>query len=173
MVEYEVGDVVLVQYSGYGFGDYDLNKYVVITEYVKHGYMGNGGVCVKEYDKPLLSISTQKGVESFGGTPMILCNINESIKTLDEPINKEDSAQEEGLANKYMREIKPGVWVDVYDVLHAFVVTNPALQHLIKKALAVGQRGHKDASEDYQDIIDSSVRAKQLHEEWNEKDSGD
>lgn len=81
---------------------------------------------------------------------------------------KGDSAHEKGPANKYMREIKPGVWVDVYDVLHAFVVTNPALQHLIKKALAVGQRGHKDASEDYQDIIDSSVRAKQLHEEWND-----
>ena len=65
---------------------------------------------------------------------------------------------------KYNREIKKGVHVDVYDVLQAFNVTNPALQHLVKKALAVGQRGHKDAAEDYQDIIDSAVRAKQLHE---------
>jgi len=64
--------------------------------------------------------------------------------------------------NKYFREIKPNVFVDVYDVLQAFNVTNPALQHLVKKALAVGQRGHKDASEDYQDIIDSSHRAKEL-----------
>lgn len=64
--------------------------------------------------------------------------------------------------NKYQREIKPGVWVDVYDVLKAFSVVNPALQHLVKKALAVGQRGHKDAAEDLQDIIDSAVRAKEL-----------
>lgn len=64
--------------------------------------------------------------------------------------------------NKYQREIKPGVWVDVYDVLKAFSVVNPALQHLVKKALAVGQRGHKDVAEDLQDIIDSAVRAKEL-----------
>lgn len=64
--------------------------------------------------------------------------------------------------NKYQREIKPGVFVDVYDVLKAFSVFNPALQHLVKKALAVGQRGHKGAAEDLQDIIDSAVRAKEL-----------
>lgn len=73
--------------------------------------------------------------------------------------------------NKYQREIKPGVFVDVYDVLKAFEVTNPALQHLVKKALAVGQRGHKDATEDLQDIIDSAVRAKEL--EVNEPLLGD
>lgn len=66
------------------------------------------------------------------------------------------------MSNKYQREIKPGVFVDVYDVLQAFAVTNPALQHLVKKALAVGQRGHKDAAEDLQDIIDSALRAKEL-----------
>lgn len=66
------------------------------------------------------------------------------------------------MTNKYQREIKPGVFVDVYDVLQAFAVTNPALQHLVKKALAVGQRGHKDAAEDLQDIIDSALRAKEL-----------
>ncbi len=66
------------------------------------------------------------------------------------------------IRNKYSREIAPGVYVDVYDVLKAFNVTNSALQHLIKKALAVGIRGHKDASEDYQDIIDSAIRAKEL-----------
>ena len=70
--------------------------------------------------------------------------------------------------NKYDRLIvgKNGetCTVDVYDVLKAFEVTNPALQHLIKKALCVGIRGHKDASEDLQDIIDSAIRAKQLEE---------
>lgn len=66
------------------------------------------------------------------------------------------------MSNKYQREIKPGVFVDVYDVLQAFAVTNPALQHLVKKALAVGQRGHKDAAEDLQDIVDSAFRAREL-----------
>jgi hypothetical protein len=65
-------------------------------------------------------------------------------------------------SNKYLREIKSGVMVDVYDVLTAWDVRNPALQHLIKKALQAGNRGHKDLETDMQDIIDSAIRAKEL-----------
>lgn len=64
--------------------------------------------------------------------------------------------------NKYLREIKPGIFIDVYDVLMAWNVTNPALQHLIKKALQAGDRGHKSREQDLQDIIDSAIRAKEL-----------
>lgn len=64
--------------------------------------------------------------------------------------------------NKYLHEIKPGVFVDVYDVLMAWNVANPALQHLIKKALQAGERGHKSREQDLQDIIDSAIRAKEL-----------
>ena len=63
--------------------------------------------------------------------------------------------------SKYTKQIH-GVSVDVYDVLMAWGVTNPALQHLIKKALQCGQRGHKDNQQDLQDIIDSAIRAKEL-----------
>lgn len=72
---------------------------------------------------------------------------------------KRDEAK---LANKYLHEIKSGVFVDVYDVLMAWNVTNPALQHLIKKALQAGDRGHKSREQDLQDIIDSAIRAKEL-----------
>lgn len=63
--------------------------------------------------------------------------------------------------SKYTKTIN-GVSVDVYDVLQAWNVINPALQHLIKKALQCGQRGHKDNAQDLQDIIDSAIRAKEL-----------
>ena len=63
--------------------------------------------------------------------------------------------------SKYTKTIR-GVSVDVYDVLQAWGVSNPALQHLIKKALQCGQRGHKDNAQDLQDIIDSAIRAKEL-----------
>lgn len=66
--------------------------------------------------------------------------------------------------SKYNRTCK-GVTIDVYDVLKAFEVKCPALQHLIKKALCAGLRGHKDISTDLQDIIDSAIRAKELHDE--------
>ena len=70
---------------------------------------------------------------------------------------------EEGAAvSKYHRQIKDGVWVDIYDVLSAWDVRNAALQHLVKKALAPGQRGHKDLMTDLDDIIASSKRAKEL-----------
>lgn len=77
-----------------------------------------------------------------------------------------DSKPSNKVLNKYSREIKPDVFVDVYDVLNAFEVSDPCLQHLIKKALACGLRGHKDAETDYQDIIDSAMRAKELYLEW-------
>ena len=66
--------------------------------------------------------------------------------------------------NKYQREIKPSVFVDVYDVLKAWDVKNPALQHLIKKALQPGERGHKDLQQDLDDIIASAIRAKEIEQ---------
>lgn len=66
--------------------------------------------------------------------------------------------------SKYHREIKKGVFVDVYDVLHAWQVNNPALQHLIKKALQPGQRGHKSKLHDLWDIVGSAKRAVELED---------
>jgi hypothetical protein len=69
--------------------------------------------------------------------------------------------------NKYDRTIQDKYddfqcTVDVYSVLEAFNVANSALQHLIKKALCVGIRGHKDTKEDLEDIIASAIRAYEL-----------
>lgn len=52
--------------------------------------------------------------------------------------------------------------LDVYDILEGSNVTCPALQHLTKKALNIGTRGHKDVLTDLDDIIASAVRAKEL-----------
>lgn len=74
------------------------------------------------------------------------------------------------MTNKYLRTIygvdKEGnagsLQVDVYDILDAYPTKNPALDHLIKKALCPGQRGHKDLLTDLDDIIKSAQRAKQM-----------
>ena len=66
--------------------------------------------------------------------------------------------------NKYQRECK-GVYIDVYDVLKAFKVVNPATQHAIKKLLASGQRGYKDVKQDLQEARDSIMRAIELEGE--------
>lgn len=67
--------------------------------------------------------------------------------------------------NKYLVEIKPGVLVDVYNVLKAWRVECPALQHLIKKALQPGRRGHKTLMQDMDDIVASAKRARKLAKE--------
>lgn len=96
-----------------------------------------------------------------------------SCKSLIFSFNQEDSVQTcKGCrlkgpppkVNKYLRTCK-GITLDVYDVLKAFDVQDPALQHLIKKALCVGIRGHKSREEDLKDILDSAIRAVELNKE--------
>lgn len=73
--------------------------------------------------------------------------------------------------SKYHREIKPGVWVDIYDVLNAFDPDNrnAADDHAIKKMLLPGKRGVKDGRKDREEAIKSLVRSldllKQPHHE--------
>lgn len=72
-----------------------------------------------------------------------------------------------GSKNKYHRPINWNVrvdddgtvWIDVYDVLKAFVVDDQAVGHAIKKLLAPGQRGHKDMLKDLREARDSITRA--------------
>lgn len=69
--------------------------------------------------------------------------------------------------NKYNREIfgldGTVTTVDVYRVLDAFHVADPATQHAIKKLLCLGLRGHKDYLTDLNDSIDSLQKAKELY----------
>jgi len=77
----------------------------------------------------------------------------------------------------YFRDVPAGVSkVDVYRLLEMFDVTCPVAQHVIKKALAAGQRGHKNTVRDWSDIRDSAERKLQMIEEddavtWNEGQS--
>lgn len=53
--------------------------------------------------------------------------------------------------------------IDVYRVLDAFGVYDPATQHAVKKMLCMGLRGHKDYITDLNDSIDSLQKAKELY----------
>jgi hypothetical protein len=56
------------------------------------------------------------------------------------------------------------VTVDVYDVLQAFGVTCPALQHAVKKLLCAGLRGAKSTEQDIDEAANSCRRAIELLE---------
>lgn len=53
--------------------------------------------------------------------------------------------------------------IDVYRVLDAFGVYDPATQHAVKKMLCMGLRGHKVYLTDLNDSIDSLQKAKELY----------
>lgn len=106
--------------------------------------------------------SNPKEPEGDGGwTP-------EAIKAAAFSTPEEDEAwqakEERQKRSKYHVQIRPGVWVDCYDVLHAFGVTNPGDQHAIKKMLMPGKRGHKDAIQDRREAIQSLERAIELED---------
>ena len=52
--------------------------------------------------------------------------------------------------------------IDVYRVLERFNVTDPAVQHAIKKLLVAGGRGSKPSGQDIQEAIDSLERFKEM-----------
>jgi hypothetical protein len=62
-----------------------------------------------------------------------------------------------------------GVQIDVYDVLVAFDVTNPAIQHAVKKLLCPGQRGAKNALQDLNEALVSIERAIEIEESHSRK----
>lgn len=70
--------------------------------------------------------------------------------------------------NKFYRaecpncETKVLLTMDVYTVLQAFHVNNPAVAHAVKKLLAAGERGYKDTAQDLEEAIVSIKRAIEL-----------
>ena len=69
----------------------------------------------------------------------------------------------------YQKNVEHLKWVDVYRVLLLFGVTNPCLQHAIKKLLCAGNRGVKDELKDVQEAIASLLRYLEMQTEDENK----
>lgn len=63
----------------------------------------------------------------------------------------------------YFKDVRDLNVIDVYQVLRLFNVTDPCLQHIVKKALVAGGRGHKNFERDLKDIHDTSKRALEIN----------
>lgn len=79
-----------------------------------------------------------------------------TVDQVPEFLGIEHPKPEEG-TNKYQREIKPGVYVDVYDIADAYELS-PAIYHAVKKLLIPGGRGAKSEVQDLQEAIGSVQR---------------
>ncbi len=67
--------------------------------------------------------------------------------------------------NHYFKDVSNLDYIDVYRVIKLFDVTDPCLQHALKKLLVAGNRGHKDLTRDVQDVIDSCLRWQEMQKE--------
>lgn len=65
----------------------------------------------------------------------------------------------------YKKPVTGLEFVDVYRVLSLFGVTDPCLQHAVKKLLVAGGRGAKDISQDVQEAIDTLHRWQEMRRE--------
>lgn len=65
----------------------------------------------------------------------------------------------------HYRKTSPSTVIDVYRVLQLFEVADPCLQHAVKKLLAAGKRGSKDAAKDVAEAIESLRRWQQMRDE--------
>lgn len=89
----------------------------------------------------------------------------EYVDKLFEPVEETKNQKKH---SHYFKEC-PYDYIDVYRVLEMFDVTDPCLQHSIKKLLCSGRRGVKDTAKDIQEAIDTLVRYQEMREE--EKDN--
>lgn len=65
--------------------------------------------------------------------------------------------------SKYNKALPAGAqFIDVYRVLVMFDVTDPCIQHAVKKLLAAGRRGHKDSDRDIDEAMQSLQRFKDM-----------
>jgi hypothetical protein len=66
----------------------------------------------------------------------------------------------------YHKDVSNLQTIDVYRVLALFNVTDPCIQHAVKKLLVAGGRGAgKDIGKDVQEAIDSLERFKEMRVE--------
>lgn len=69
----------------------------------------------------------------------------------------------------YHKNVRHLETIDVYRVLALFNVTDPCIQHAVKKLLVAGGRGAgKDISRDIQEAVDSLNRWQEMQAEDNE-----
>ena len=65
----------------------------------------------------------------------------------------------------YFKDVTHLKTIDVYRVLDLFNVSNPCVQHAVKKLLCSGQRGVKDTRQDVQEAVTSLVRYLEMQTE--------
>lgn len=80
------------------------------------------------------------------------------------PLNDQDAEIEQVRQHRhYFIDVSDVDEIDFYEIALRYNVTDPCIQHILKKCLAVGQRGQKDFHHDLKDIYDTAKRMLDVH----------
>ena len=89
-----------------------------------------------------------------------------ACKNPDEPCDHPEHGRVAQKHPHYHKDVKHLDTIDVYRVLILFNVTDPCIQHAVKKLLVAGGRGAgKDPRRDIQEAIDSLERSLEMRRE--------
>lgn len=69
----------------------------------------------------------------------------------------------------YFKDVRHLNYVDIYRLLDLFEITDQPVAHAIKKLMAAGKRGAKDADKDISEAIDCLLRRKTMNREDSRK----
>ena len=125
---------------------------VAVPEWANYAYNNDLGICF---------LKSEIGFNH----PLLLWQRH----TKPEANNAEDSCDKDDIYSHYKKDISHLKVLDVYRVLELFDVTNPCLQHAVKKLLCSGQRGIKDSDRDINEAIDSLRRYNEMRVEDENK----
>lgn len=87
-------------------------------------------------------------------------------ESLNDKIATAEVARQEEKHSHYKKDVSHLNVIDPYRIADLYDL-HPCADHIMKKSLCAGNRGHKDKLRDIQDIIDTAERWKQMIEEDN------
>lgn len=87
-------------------------------------------------------------------------------ESINDKIATAEVARQEEKHSHYKKDVSHLNIIDPYRIADLYAL-HPCADHIMKKSLCAGSRGHKDMLRDIQDIIDTAERWKQMIKEDN------
>lgn len=94
-------------------------------------------------------------------------NPNWKQAIMKRPQTQADENEPERKHSHYFKDVSNLQKIDIYRVLDLYEVTDPCVQHAVKKLLVAGKRGAKDKPKDIQEAIDTLTRWQDMQGENN------
>jgi hypothetical protein len=104
-------------------------------------------------------------LEGNASLPLEIASKTPSTATVKESLTTQPDETASREFNHYFRDVRHLSAIDIYRVLDLFDVTDHSAGHAIKKLIAAGKRGAKDAERDYIEAAKSIARKLEMMRE--------